>query len=110
MRRAVLQIGGTLGGYAADPQGEGAWGLPPEHADMTAWQASSLRRHGLGRKPPATTSPPPPTTYPARHCRPPPAVLLAVVAFLAVILLRHVPPIGETQPGCIPTQPGPARR
>lgn len=46
MRQAVLQMGGSLEGFAAGPHGEGHGGLPPEHEDVTAWKVSSLRQAG----------------------------------------------------------------
>ena len=49
MRRVVLQMGVTVDGYVAGP---GDWGLPPEHPDVEAWKAASLRKvgtHIMGR-------------------------------------------------------------
>jgi dihydrofolate reductase len=46
MRRVVLQMGITLDGYVAGPDGDGDWGLPPEHPDVRAWKVASLRQAG----------------------------------------------------------------
>jgi len=52
MRPVVLQMGVTLDGYVAGPEGEGDWGLPAEHPDVRAWKVASLREvgtHVMGR-------------------------------------------------------------
>ena len=52
MRRVVLQMGVTLDGYVSGSDGEGDWGLPPEHPDVRAWKVASLRQvgtHIMGR-------------------------------------------------------------
>jgi dihydrofolate reductase len=52
MRKLVLQMGVTLDGYVAGPDGEGDWGLPAEHPDVRAWKVASLRQvgtHIMGR-------------------------------------------------------------
>jgi dihydrofolate reductase len=46
MRRVVLQIGVSLDGFVAGPGGEGDWGLPPEHEEVTAWKLESVRQAG----------------------------------------------------------------
>jgi dihydrofolate reductase len=46
MRRVVLQMGVSLDGFVAGPGGTLDWGLPPEHEDVTAWKAASVRRAG----------------------------------------------------------------
>jgi dihydrofolate reductase len=46
MRPVVLQMGVTLDGYVAGPDGAGGWGLPPEHPDVRAWKVASLRQTG----------------------------------------------------------------
>jgi dihydrofolate reductase len=46
MRRVVLQMGVSLDGFVAGPDGTMDWGLPPEHEDVTAWKAESVRRAG----------------------------------------------------------------
>ena len=52
MRRVVLQMGVTVDGYVAGPDGEGDWGLPAEDPDVRAWKVASLRQvgtHIMGR-------------------------------------------------------------
>ena len=52
MRRVVLQMGVTLDGYVAGPDGGFDWGLPDEHPDVHAWKVASLRQvgtHIMGR-------------------------------------------------------------
>jgi dihydrofolate reductase len=46
MRRVVLQMGVSLDGFVAGPEGGLDWGLPPEDQDVTAWKADSVRRAG----------------------------------------------------------------
>ena len=46
MRQVILQMSVTLDGYVAGPDGDGDWGLPPEHPDVRAWKIASLRRAG----------------------------------------------------------------
>jgi len=46
MRPVVLQMGVTLDGYVAGPDGEGDWGLPAGHPGVRAWKVASLRRAG----------------------------------------------------------------
>src|SRR4051812_34805201 len=46
MRPVVLQIGVTLDGFVHGAQGYEDWGLPPEHDDVVAWKAASLRAAG----------------------------------------------------------------
>src|SRR5919197_4319504 len=47
MARVVLQMGVTLDGYVAGPDGEADWRLPAEHRDVGAWKIASLRRVGI---------------------------------------------------------------
>ena len=47
MARVVLQMGVTLDGYVAGPEGEADWRLPAEHRDVGAWKIASLRRVGI---------------------------------------------------------------
>jgi dihydrofolate reductase len=52
MRSVVLQMGVSLDGYVALPDGDGDWGLPNEHEAVTAWKLESLRQigtHVMGR-------------------------------------------------------------
>jgi dihydrofolate reductase len=52
MRTVVLQMGVSLDGFVARPDGNNDWGLPPEHPDVTAWKLGSLSRvgtHIMGR-------------------------------------------------------------
>ncbi|HEY6278683.1 MAG TPA: dihydrofolate reductase family protein [Streptosporangiaceae bacterium] len=52
MRQVVLQMGVTLDGYVAGPDGELDWGLPAEDPDVRAWKIASLRQvgtHIMGR-------------------------------------------------------------
>jgi dihydrofolate reductase len=53
MRAVILQMGVSLDGYVAGPDGDnGDWGLPPEDEAVTAWKLDSLRRvgtHIMGR-------------------------------------------------------------
>ncbi len=46
MRRVVLQMGVSLDGFVAASDGAIDWGLPPEHEDVTAWKAESVRQAG----------------------------------------------------------------
>jgi dihydrofolate reductase len=52
MRRVVLQMGVSLDGFVARPDGDLDWGLAAEHPDVTAWKLASLRHvgtHIMGR-------------------------------------------------------------
>jgi len=52
MRQVVLQMGVTLDGYVAGPDGDGDWGLPAEDPEVRAWKVASLRQvgtHIMGR-------------------------------------------------------------
>jgi dihydrofolate reductase len=52
MTRVVLQMGVSLDGYVAGPDGQSDWRLPPEHPDVVAWKVASLRQvgtHIMGR-------------------------------------------------------------
>jgi dihydrofolate reductase len=52
MREVVVQMGVSLDGFVARPDGSLDWGLPPEHPDVTAWKLDSVRRvgtHIMGR-------------------------------------------------------------
>jgi dihydrofolate reductase len=52
MRQVILQMSVTVDGYVAGTDGDGDWGLPPEHPDVTAWKVASLRQvgtHIMGR-------------------------------------------------------------
>jgi dihydrofolate reductase len=45
-------MGVSLDGFVALPDGKLDWGLPPEHADVTAWKVAALRdvsTHIMGR-------------------------------------------------------------
>ena len=55
MRQVVLQMGVTLDGYVAGPDGDGDWGLPAEDPDVRAWKVASLRQVGTHIMRPATT-------------------------------------------------------
>jgi dihydrofolate reductase len=47
MRAVILQMGVSLDGYVAGPDGDnGDWGLPPEDDAVTAWKLNSVRRAG----------------------------------------------------------------
>jgi dihydrofolate reductase len=46
MRAVVLQMGVSLDGYVAGPEGDLDWGLPPEEEAVTAWKLDSVRRAG----------------------------------------------------------------
>jgi dihydrofolate reductase len=47
MRAVILQMGVSLDGYVAGPDGDsGGWGLPPEEEAVTAWKLDSVRRAG----------------------------------------------------------------
>ena len=46
MRRVVLEMGVTLDGFVAGPDGEGDWGLPAEHPGIRAWKLASVRQAG----------------------------------------------------------------
>lgn len=52
MRSVVLQMGVSLDGYVALPDGDLDWGLPPEDEAVIAWKMDSIRRvgtHIMGR-------------------------------------------------------------
>lgn len=53
MRAVILQMGVSLDGYVAGPDGDNSdWGLPPEDEAVTAWKLDSVRRvgtHIMGR-------------------------------------------------------------
>jgi dihydrofolate reductase len=52
MRAVILQMGVSLDGYVAGPDGDLGWGLPPEDEAVTAWKLDSVRRvatHIMGR-------------------------------------------------------------
>ena len=52
MGQVVLQMGVTLDGYVAGPDGQIDWGLPAEHPDVREWKIASLRKvgtHIMGR-------------------------------------------------------------
>ncbi|MFZ0216995.1 MAG: dihydrofolate reductase family protein [Candidatus Dormiibacterota bacterium] len=52
MGMVILQMGVSLDGFVARPQGELDWLLPAEHEDVTAWKLASLRQvgtHIMGR-------------------------------------------------------------
>jgi dihydrofolate reductase len=46
MRRVVLQMGVSLDGFVAGPDGSLDWGLSPEHEDVAAWKVESVRQAG----------------------------------------------------------------
>src|SRR5215217_8078618 len=46
MRPVVLQMGVTLDGFVHGANGYEEWGLPPEHEELVAWKAASLREAG----------------------------------------------------------------
>jgi dihydrofolate reductase len=53
MRAVILQMGVSVDGYVAGPDGDnGDWGLPPEDEAVTTWKLDSLRpvgTHIMGR-------------------------------------------------------------
>lgn len=52
MRQVVLQMGVSLDGFVARSGGDGDWGLPGEHEDVTSWKLASLDgvgTHIMGR-------------------------------------------------------------